>query len=89
MSFEWFIGFADGASRQTCNLALAAWVIYSPLRQQVFFGGACLGPSTNNVAEYRVVIEFLWDSASHGITRLEVKHDSQLVVSQLNGDYQV
>ena len=41
------------------------------------------------MAEYRVVIEFLWDVASRGITCLEVKIESQLVVSQLNGDYQV
>ena len=30
-----------------------------------------------------------WDVMSHGITHLEVRLDSQLVVSQLNGDYQV
>ena len=41
------------------------------------------------MAEYRVVIELLWDSLSHGITQLEVKLDSQMVVSQLNGAYQV
>ena len=84
MSFEWFVGFADGASRHTCNLASATWVIYSPSRQLLASGGACLGPATNNVAEYRTVIEFLWDALSHGITQLEVRLDSQLVVSQLN-----
>ena len=68
MSFEWFVGFADGASRHTCNLALVAWVIYSPSGQLVASGGACLGPATNNVAEYGVVIELLWDALSHGIT---------------------
>ena len=56
MSSKWFVGFADGASRYTCNLALAAWVIYSPLEQLVASGGACLGPATNNVAEYRAII---------------------------------
>ena len=73
MFSRWFIGFADGASRHTCNLASAAWVIYSPSGQLVSSGGACLGPATNNVAEYRVVIELLWDSLSHGITQLEVQ----------------
>ena len=89
MSAEWFVGFADGASRHTCNLASAAWVNYSPPRQLVASGGACLGPATNNVAEYRAVIELLWDALSHGITQLEVRLDSQLVVSHLNGAYQV
>ena len=81
MSSERYIGFVDGASHHTCNLALAAWVIYSSSRQLVTAGGACLGPATNNVAEYRDVIELLWDALSRGITQLEVQLDSQLVVS--------
>ena len=81
MSFERFVGFADGASRHTCNLALATWVIYSPLGELVASRGAYLGPATNNVSKYRAVIEILWDSLSHGITQLEVRINSQLVVS--------
>ena len=81
MSAERFVGFVDGASRHTCNLAVAAWVIYSPSGQLVASGGACLGLASNNVAEYRVVIELLWDALSRGITQLEVRLDSQLVVS--------
>ena len=87
MLAEWFVGFADGASRHTCNLASAAWVIYSPSGQLVASGGVCLGRATNNVAEYRVVIELLWDFLSRGITQLEVRLNSQLVVFQLNGAY--
>ena len=89
MSSKWFIGFADSASCHTFNLASATWVIYSPSGQLVSSRGACLGLATNNVAKYRVVIEILWDSLSHGITQLEVRLDSQLVVSQLNRAYQV
>ena len=68
MSSERYIGFADGASHHTCNLASAVWVIYSPSKQLVATGGACLGPASNNVAEYRAVIELLWDALSRGIT---------------------
>ena len=89
MSSRMYVGFADGASRHTCNLASAAWVICSPTDQLVAAGGACLGLASNNVAEYRAVIELLWDALSHGITQLEVRLDSQLVVSQLNRAYQV
>ena len=71
----------DGACRHTCNLASAAWVIYSPSGQLAASGSACLGPATNNVLEYKVVIELLWDALSRGITHLEVRLDSQLVVS--------
>ena len=68
MSFEWFIGFEDGTSHHTCNLASTIWVIYSPSGQLVASRGAFLGPATNNVAEYRVVIELLRDALSRGIT---------------------
>ena len=74
MSSEMYIGFVDGASHQTCNLASAAWVIYSPIGKLVASGGPCLAPTSNNVAEYRAVIELLWDALSCGITQLE---DSQ------------
>ena len=70
MSSEWFVGFFDGASRHTCNLASAAWVIYAPSGKQVGSGGACLDPATNNVAEYSAFIELLWDVTSCDITRL-------------------
>ena len=46
-------------------------------------------PSSNNVAEYSAVIELLQDAISHGVLSLEVRLDSELVVSQLNGLYQV
>ena len=76
MSFEMYVGFPDGASCHTCNLASAAWVIYSPSGQLVAAGGACLGPASNNVAKYRAIIELLWDALSRGITQLEVHLDS-------------
>ena len=74
MSFERYVGFVDGAGHHTCNIASAAWVIYSPSGQLVASGGACLGPASNNVTEYRAVIELLWDDLS--ITQLEVRLDS-------------
>ena len=89
MSSDRFIGFTDGTSHHTCNLASAAWVIYSPSGQLVASGGACLGPASNNVTEYRAIIELLWHAFSCGITQLEVRLDSQLVVSHLIQAYQV
>ena len=66
-----YIGFTDGASFHTQNLALVAWVIYTPMGQVLSSGGVCLRPSSSNVAEYSVVIELLWDAISHGILSLE------------------
>ena len=81
------IGFLDGASRHTQNSASAAWVIYAPTGQVLSSRGVCLRPSSNNLAEYSVVIELLQDVISHGVLSLEVRLDSQLVVSQLNDSY--
>ena len=71
---------------QSC---LGHWVIYSPTRQLVASGGACLGPTTNNMVEYRVVSELLQYVSYHSTSCLEVRIESKLVVSQLNGDYRV
>jgi hypothetical protein len=63
--------------------------VYESKGQLVSSGGICLEPSTNNVAEYNVVIELLHDAISHGVRSLEVLLDSQLVVCQLNDIYYV
>ena len=89
MEFSIYIGFIDGSSRHTQNSASAAWVIYTPTCQVLSSGGVCLQPSSNNVAEYSVIIELLRDAISHGVLSLEVRLDSQLVVSQLNGSYHI
>ena len=67
-----YIGFIDGASRHTQNSASATWVIYTPTGQVLSSGGVFLQPSSNNVAEYSVIIELLHYSISHGVLSLEV-----------------
>jgi ribonuclease HI len=86
---EVFIGYVDRASRHTWRLASAAWVIFTPHGQLLSSGGICLGDTTNNVAEYSAIIEFLRDALSLGVSRLRVYLDAQLVVSQLNRIYRV
>ena len=87
MESSTYIGFTDGASHHTQHSASGAWVIYTPMGQVLSLGGVCLRPSSNNVAEYSVVIKLLQDAILHGILSLEVRLDSELVVSQLNGLY--
>ena len=84
-----YIGFTDGASRSTQNLASAAWTIYTPTNELVSLRGVCLGHATNNIAEYSVVIELLVDVISFGIRHLVVWLDSQLVVLQLSNIYSI
>ena len=71
-----YIGFTDGASHHTQNLASTAWVIYTPMGQVLSLGGVSLWPSSNNVAEYSAVIALLRDNISHGVHSLEVHIDS-------------
>ena len=82
-----YVGFIDGASLRTQNSASTTWVIYTPMGQVLSSGGVCLRNSSNNIVEYSVVIELLRDAISHGIHSLEVRLDSRLVVSHLNGLY--
>ena len=64
-------------------------MIYTPTGQVLSSGGICLWPPSINVAEYSAVIKLLRDAISHGVLSLEVRLDSQLVVSQLNGLYHI
>jgi hypothetical protein len=66
------IGYADGASRWTQNLASAAWALYTPSHELLHSGGICLGPATNNQAEYTAVIGLLTDAQHHHIRHLSV-----------------
>ena len=84
-----FYSFTDGACRHTLNLALAAWVLYSPAHDLVSLGAVCIGPTTNNIAEYQAVIGLLSEAASQGIHDLVVFMDSQLVVFHLNHIYTI
>jgi hypothetical protein len=67
-----YIGFVDGASHSTQNLASAAWEIYAPTDELISLHGIFLGRATNNIAEYSAVIELLTDAISLGIHHLIV-----------------
>ena len=47
--------------------------------------GEAIGVATNNVAEYRALVEGLKKAAEVGVDELEVVSDSQLVVEQMRG----
>ena len=48
-----------------------------------------LGLTTNNVAEYSGLIAALRWAAAHGISKLHVRADSELLVKQMRGEYRV
>eukprot|EP00253_Pinus_taeda_P002196 PITA_02196 len=70
----------NGASHSTRNLSSAAWAIFNPSGELVTFRGVCIGQSKKNITEYNALIELLFDAIAHGVCRLIVKLDSQLVI---------
>ena len=83
------MGFVDGASRWSLNLASVAWVIYSPSYELIHINGICMGIATNNQVECDGVNGLLAAALQLGIHHLDVFLDSQLLVSQLNNHYRV
>ena len=84
-----FYSFVDHACYHTLNISLAAWVLYSPAYDLVSSGVICIGPATNNIAEYQAVIGLLTEASSQDVRNLVVLMDSQLVVFHLNHVYTV
>ena len=64
-----YIGFVDGASRSTQNLASVAWAIYAPSNELICLQGVCLSRVTNNITEHSAVIKLLTSVISLGIRR--------------------
>lgn len=81
--------FTDGAARGNPGPAGAGAVIINANGHIVAKVGKYLGETTNNVAEYTGLILGLKRAKAMGLRELDVFADSELVVKQLNGEYQV
>ena len=82
--------FCDGASRGNPGPASAGAVVYDALTGEVAAEiSRSLGVATNNVAEYQALLLGLEETLKLGATRVAIFADSQLLVRQLTGRYQV
>jgi ribonuclease HI len=80
----------DGGSRGNPGPAASGIVIRNAADNQILCGhGFFLGHATNNVAEYRGLIEGLKKAAELGAKKVEVVSDSELMVRQMLGQYRV
>jgi len=79
----------DGASRGNPGPAAAAAVLESVEGKVIGRLGRHLGKATNNWAEYNALIAGLDLAKRHGVGDLTVFSDSQLLVRQMTGEYQV
>lgn len=82
--------YFDGCSKGNPGRAGAGAVLYDPHGAEVFAESVFAGYSaTNNEAEYTGLILGLNESLKRGITELQVRGDSQLVIRQMQGKYKV
>ncbi len=82
--------FTDGGSRGNPGQAAVGCVLIDPQTGTVLKEHAeRIGIETNNVAEYRGLIEGLKIALQFQPNRLVCHLDSELVVRQVNGEYQV
>ena len=79
----------DGASRGNPGPAAIGVVIEDASGREVATHSEAIGRATNNVAEYRAVLQGLTLLLELGVKDAEFLLDSELVVRQLNGDYRV
>lgn len=81
--------FTDGGARGNPGPAAFAYVIETEDGTVLAAHGEAIGVATNNVAEYRALVEGLRKAAELQLDELEVVSDSELLVNQMRGDYKV
>ena len=81
--------FTDGGSRGNPGPAAIGIVLKTPDGKVLEQEGRQIGAATNNVAEYRALIEGLKLAQKYKPEKLTCFLDSSLVVNQLNGKFKV
>ena len=86
--------FADGGARGNPGPAATGFIVKDSKGKTLVKVGKYIGQATNNVAEYRAVIEALkWLSHQSSVishqSSIRFFLDSKLIVSQLNGLFKI
>ncbi|HEY7692879.1 MAG TPA: ribonuclease HI family protein [Gaiellaceae bacterium] len=81
--------FTDGGARGNPGPAASAFVLEAEDGTVLEARGTAIGIATNNVAEYRALVDGLARAVELGVGELEVVSDSELVVKQMRGEYRV
>jgi ribonuclease HI len=81
--------FTDGGARGNPGPAAYAFVLEADDGTVLDSRGEAIGVATNNVAEYRALIEGLRRALELGVGELRVVSDSELMVKQMRGEYRV
>ena len=81
--------FTDGGARGNPGPAAYAFVLEAEDGTVLDARGEPIGVATNNVAEYRALVEGLRRAVEAGVAELDVVSDSELMVKQMRGEYRV
>jgi ribonuclease H / adenosylcobalamin/alpha-ribazole phosphatase len=79
----------DGGARGNPGPAAFGYVLETEDGTVLAAHGEAIGVATNNVAEYRALLEGLRKALEVGVDELDVLSDSQLLVRQMTGEYKV
>ena len=79
----------DGGARGNPGPAASAFVLEAADGTVLDARGTAIGVATNNVAEYRALVDGLRRAVEVGVDELEVVSDSELLVRQMRGEYRV
>ncbi len=81
--------WTDGGARGNPGPAAYAFVLETEDGTVLDARGHAIGVATNNVAEYSALVAGLEAAVARGVTELEVRSDSELMVKQMRGEYRV
>jgi ribonuclease HI len=79
----------DGGARGNPGPGGIGVVIYDEADEVIGEVSRAIGHTTNNIAEYEAVIAGLELAKELGVTDIEIRADSKLVVNQLNGEWKI
>ena len=79
----------DGGARGNPGPAAYGYVLETEDGTVLAAHGEAIGVATNNVAEYRALVEGLRKAVELQVDELEVVSDSELLVKQMRGEYRV
>jgi ribonuclease H / adenosylcobalamin/alpha-ribazole phosphatase len=79
----------DGGARGNPGPAAYAYVLEAEDGTVLAAHGETIGVATNNVAEYRALVEGLRKALELHVGELEVVSDSELVVHQMRGEWKI
>lgn len=81
--------YSDGGARGNPGPAAIGYVVAQPDGTVLREGAECIGPTTNNKAEYRAMLKAIQTALEVGGTELLCHGDSELIVYQLQGRYRI